>query len=238
MRSRVTTGRRALIAAGLGVVTLVLTSASAGATPALDPAARAQTKRPELPCPDVDPGKHLHDGFFARSDTGLAFYRARVSGSSSRTGIRGLGQSAGISVGGTPERGLVVGGTVWTAIIDPVFVERGRTVTPDDDSVKITLLRLGPFLDWYPDPARGFHTQAAASFTAQVETDVKGNALEPAALGAALSVGTGYEWFVSSELSLGLLGRLALGRVVRTPPEGEQDMLWLVPELALAATYH
>lgn len=132
----------------------------------------------------------------------------------------------------------MVGGTVWTARIDPVFVEGGKTITPDDDSVKVTLLRLGPFLDWYPDPARGFHTQAAAAFTAQIESDVKGNPIKPAALGAALSIGTGYEWFISSELSLGLLGRLALGRVVRTPTEGKQDMLWIIPELALSATYH
>lgn len=220
----------------VAVVAIVLTSANSGVALAADRA--AETKRAEIQCPDVDPGEYLHDGFFARSDTGLAFFRANVSGSSSRSGIRGLGQSAGISLGGTPERGLVLGGTVWTARIDPVFIEGGRTVTPDDDSVKITLLRLGPFLDWYPDPTHGFHTQVAVAFTAQVESDVKGNAIKPPALGAALAVGTGYEWFVVSELSLGLLGRMALGRVVRTPSEGKQDMLWIIPELALSATYH
>ena len=71
--------------------------------------------------------------------------------------------------------------------MDPVFVEQDRTVSPDDDSVKITLLRLGPFLDFYPEPAGGFHVVTAAALTVQVESDVKGNAVQPAALGAALA---------------------------------------------------
>jgi hypothetical protein len=206
---------------------------------AAEPALRQGSNHAEVACSDVDPGEHRHDGFFARSEAGLAFFRAVVSGSGAlRTGISGLGQSAVLSVGGTPVPGLVVGGTVWTARIDPVFVERGKTITPDDDSVKITLLRLGPFLDWYPNASRGFHTQVAAAFTAQVESDVKGNAVRPPAMGAAVSIGTGYEWFIARELSVGFLGRVALGRVVRTPEEGKEHMLWIIPELALSATYH
>jgi hypothetical protein len=149
-----------------------------------------------------------------------------------------VGQGAGIAVGGTPEPGLVLGGTAWTARIDPVFVENGATMTPDDDSVKVTILRLGPFLDWYPDPARGFHVLAAAAFTAQIESDVKGDPIKPAALGAALSIGPGYEWFIASEVSLGLLGRVSLGHLARAPSEGEQHILWILPELTLSATYH
>jgi hypothetical protein len=133
----------------------------------------------------VDPGAGTHDGFFARSEPGLAFFRANVSGSNAlrRTGIRGLGQSAALSLGGTPARGLVLGGTVWTARIDPVFIEDGKTVTPDDDSVKVTQFRMGPFIDWYPHPERGFHTLVAAEVVVQFESDLKGKPVEPAAFG-------------------------------------------------------
>jgi hypothetical protein len=189
----------------------------------------------------TDSGARLHDGFFARSDVALAFFSAIVRGSGAsgrRTGIRGIGQSQGVSIGGTPDRGLVLGGSLWAARIDPVFVEDGKTIVPDDDSVKITLARVGPFLDWYPDPSRGFHTNASAAFTIQIESDAKGHAVKPAAVGAALSVGTGYDWFVSSQLSIGLLGRVAFGREIRRPLEGEQRMTWFVPELAFSATYH
>lgn len=200
----------------------------------------AMSADPE-PCSLPDPGDRFHNGFFARSDTGLSFLWASVrgpNGSSGRSAIRGWGQSAVISVGGTPWRGLVLGGTVWTAQIDPTFVEGGKTVVPDDNSVKETLLRVGPFVDWYPNPARGFHAQAAALFAVQIESDVKGNPIKPASLGAALSVGAGYEWFVSSEFSVGLLGRLAVGRIVRAPSDGDEVMLFAIPELSLTATYH
>lgn len=222
-------------------VTLVAAFASASAATGADSASRDVPGRPSEACPDSRRGARLHDGFFVRSEPSLAFFRAVVSGPETaphRTGIRGYGQGASISVGGTPAPGLVVGGTVWTARLDPVFVEDGRTVSPDDDSVKVSVVRLGPFLDFYPDPKRGFHVMAAAAVSAQVETDVKGNAVEPAALGAALSIGPGYEWFIMDELSLGVLGRVSLGRLVRTPSHGEQHILWIIPELALTATYH
>ncbi|HVU00600.1 MAG TPA: hypothetical protein VHE30_02570 [Polyangiaceae bacterium] len=189
------------------------------------------------PCAEVSPGARLHDGFFARSDTGIAVLFAQVSGRGPRSGIRAVGQSATISVGGTPARGLVIGGMVWTARLDPVFIEAGRTIHPDDDSVKITMLRLGPFLDYYPDPRLGLHFQTALQFSVQIESDVKGNAIDPPAVGAATSVGVGYEWFLSSEASLGFLARTALGDVVRTPVGGEEHQLWVVPELGVTATY-
>src|SRR4051812_39823040 len=94
------------------------------------------------PCAATDPGDRLHDGFLARSETGLAFLWARVSGSQAsprRTGVRGLGQSASLWVGGTPRPGLVLGGALWTARIAPSFVQGGTTVVPDDDSVKISM---------------------------------------------------------------------------------------------------
>jgi len=171
----------------------------------------------------------------------LAFFWASVAGSLGplgRTGIRGLGQSGAIDFGGTPARGLVLGGTVWTARIDPVFIEGGKSVSPDDDSVKVTQLRLGPFLDWYPNPARGFHTTVSFGLVVQIESDVKGNPLRPLAYGGALATGTGYEWFVSDVLSLGLLGRFALGSVVRQVGAASERTLFIVPELAISATYH
>jgi hypothetical protein len=191
-------------------------------------------------CTDENNGARLHDGFFARSGTGLAFYLADVSAPFSparRTAIRGYGQSADISIGGTPLAGFVIGGALSTAIIDPVFVENGVTVSPDDDSVKLRLVRVGPFVDWYPDPARGLHLQGALSFVAQVETDTKGNAVEPASIGGALSIASGYEWFIVDEVSVGFLARVTAGNFVRAAPEGDETMLWMVPELAISATY-
>jgi hypothetical protein len=133
---------------------------------------------------------------------------------------------------------LVLGGTIWTARIDPIFVENGKVTVPDDDSVKLLLLRIGPLIDWYPEPDRGFHALAAAGLMVQIETDTKGNPLEPIAFGASLSTGVGNEWFLSNELSLGILGRVSFGGLGRASPGGHERTLFVLPELALSATYH
>jgi hypothetical protein len=209
----------------------------ASATPQQPSDATAQQS---AACPP-EPGERLHDGFFARSAPGLAFFTSLVDDRGPgprRSGVRGIGQSATILTGGTPLAGLVVGGLVFTARIDPVFIEDGRTVSPDDDSVKLTLLHLGPFVDWYPDARRGFHVQASASFAAQVESDTKGNPLEPAAVGGAFALGAGYEWYLGGEFSLGGAARVAFGGLRRNASDGVETSLFLIPELALTATYH
>lgn len=172
---------------------------------------------------------------------GLAFLWAHVEGAAGephRSGIRGIGQSGELSAGGTPFRGLVVGGSLWTARIDPVFIESGHTVSPDDDSVKWTALRVGPFVDFYPDEARGFHATAALGLIVQFESDTKGDPIEPLAYGMSLATGAGYEWFVLSDVSLGFVGRFALGVVARSGRGVDETTLFVVPELALSATYH
>jgi hypothetical protein len=206
---------------------------TAGAEP------RSPSAAEECEC-RADPGERLHDGFFARSESGVALLSAHVAGAgrSLRQRIRGVGQSAGLSLGDTPAKGLVVGGTLWTVPIDPVFVEGGNTVTPDDDSVKVTLLRLGPFVDWYPRPREGFHALSSVAFTVQIESDVKGNAVTPAALGWSVSTGLGYEWFLASEVSLGFLGRVTFGSLERAVAGGPEMTLFALPELGLAGTYH
>ncbi len=185
-------------------------------------------------------GARTHDGFFARSSPGLALLWAHVEGSWSphRSGIRAIGQGGELALGGTPAPGLVLGGSVWTGRLDPVFIEGGRPVSPDDDSVKLTQLRVGPFLDYYPDPRGGFHALIVMALVVSIESDTKGDAIEPLAYGWSLATGAGYEWFVSSEMSLGFLGRFAFGGVGRSVRGSPERTLFVVPELALSATYH
>jgi hypothetical protein len=192
------------------------------------------------PCRPHD-GAYRHDGFFLRSAPGIAVLRAIVSGSvgtSRRTGVDGFGPSSSLEVGGTPARGLVVGGNLWTAQLDPVFVENGRRVSSDDDSVKLTQLRIGPFLDFYPRPERGLHVSATASLLVEFESDTKGDAIRPLWYGAAFATAVGHEWFIAEEASLGILARFALGSLRRSYGGATETLTFIAPELALTATYH
>lgn len=189
----------------------------------------------------VDPGAWLHDGFFARSEAGISWLEATVSNSGQlhrRSHISAIGQSSSADIGATPAKGLVLGISVWTAILDPTFVEDGKTVVPDDDSVKLTLLRLGPFVDWYPNPRRGYHFFGGGGVAVQIERDTKGKPIYPIPLGFSLSTGTGYEWFISRQLSVGFVGRFAFGWLTRMLSDTPERMLFVTPELALTVTYH
>ena len=193
----------------------------------------------ECECEKPDPSAHRHDGFFGRAETGLVLYRAAVSGGpGGRTEAQGLGQSAGLSFGGTLLRGLVLGGSLWATRIDPTFVEHGVRVHPDDDSVKITLGRIGPFLDYYPYPTRGFHAQVGVSLAVAVDSDTKGRSLKPATAGAAASFALGQELFVSEQFSLGLLARMTMGAMARSVAGHEERSFFESPELLITTTYH
>jgi hypothetical protein len=217
-----------------------LACATFAARDAASQAARGGSEPTPCVCEKPDPTARRHDGFFARADVGLAGMWAGVSGSASGRGrIWAIGQSGGLYFGGTPWPGLVVGGYVWTARLDPTFVVRGIRVSPDDDSVKLTMGRIGPFLDWYPDPLRGFHMQAAVGLSVQVESDTKGNAIKPASIGGTGSFGLGYEFFVAKQFSIGAMARFAVGALARSPPgAGEERLFFEVPELVLTSTFH
>jgi hypothetical protein len=221
--------RRLYVAAGF-----VLAIATRGGA-----AAAAEGPPKPCTCETVDRTAHRHDGFFMRAESGLVLYRAGVSGSATgRTEAQGLGQAAGLSFGGTVRPGLVLGGSLWATRIDPTFVEHGMRVTPDDDSVKITEGRIGPFLDFYPDPTRGFHAETGLSLAVAVESDTKGNSIKPASIGAAASFALGQELFIGEQLSLGLLARLTVGAMARSVGGHEERTFFEAPELLLTTTYH
>jgi hypothetical protein len=104
--------------------------------------------------------------------------------------------------------------------------------------VKLTELRVGPFVDFYPHPARGFHASAGASLVVQFESDTKGDAVKPIWYGVSLATAVGHEWFIAREASLGLLARFALGSLGRSSGGVSESLTFVAPELALTATYH
>lgn len=223
--------RRVRWATGIAVYAAVFSTA-AGAS------AGEETESLQLVCRAPDRTIRRHDGLFARADTGLAGLFEGVSGSATgRDRNWGIGQSAGIFVGGTPRPGLVVGGYIWTARLDPSFVVRGRLISPDDDSVKLTLGRIGPFVDWYPDPAGGFHAQVTFGPAIQIESDRKGNAIKPASIGAAGSFAVGYELFIGDQFSIGAMARFTAGALARSPGGREERAFLELPELLLTSTY-
>lgn len=202
-----------------------------------------------MPCPCSASGQlprdvYRHDGFFFNVEMRLGYMWDRIDAKSGwrepgLTTARGLSSGIALTSGGTVARGLVVGGALSVSSIDDIRYEHdGVTTEPVDDSVRLALMFLGPIVRWYPEPARGWFVGGGVGLAGVVESDERGEAIEPNANGAALSATAGYEWWVARQLSLGLALRFeaawarARGRVTREEHEA------ILTALALQYTYH
>jgi len=135
-------------------------------------------RSPRTPC--VTTSDYCHDGLYFRvSVLGLG-YRAFVS-SAGPGSTQSATLSALVAIGGTPVKGVVVGGLL------------GSDVAGAGDSVQA-----GAFVDWYPAPVGGWHTGIA----------LEGVLLQTpygTGWGPAATVMAGYDAWVRSWYSVGLL---------------------------------
>jgi hypothetical protein len=198
-----------------------------------------------------DRGSRVHDGFYFRVTAGFAAYDERISSDSSSGGSiearnRGIASVSDLAFGGTVARGWVVGGGIYSLdlVASTLRVASSAVAVPDElDPGLRSLSVIGPFVDWYPNVRGGFHAQAAlglATLTPRVFAHPATEKSEYIAIGGALLLGTGYEWWVADEWSIGVLAQLGL-RVLRG--KDDDDVAWThivtnSPTLCVSLTYH
>jgi hypothetical protein len=198
-------------------------------------------------CP---PEGRCHDGFYFRAASGFTGYSdALISDTNADAGrdpeasISGIGTASELAVGGTVSRGLVVGGGLYGAnvLTYTVTVERGESA-PAELLRPSQLALVGPFVDWYTDPARGFHLQGSIGLALGVSLEPERTQLHfrDPGVGGGLMLGFGYEWWIGAEWSLGVLGRLSIA-VLGEEDDGGRDFSRVAvasPAFLLSITYH
>jgi hypothetical protein len=197
--------------------------------------------------PQSAPGAHVHDGFYMRVASGFGVMDERLSASGNKGRNRGMATVGELSFGGTLGSGWVLGGGIYSA---DLIASTYKSAPGSPNSVPLELdpeLRglalIAPFFDWYPNPARGFHFQAAlglATLTPRVFGDPATEQSEYLAVGGALMLGTGYEWWVADEWSLGILTRTTVA-VLGGKDEAAVRWVHIIttsPSLLLSLTYH
>ena len=187
-----------------------------------------------------------HDGFYLEMTLGLGVEATYAredpdpgTGNSVHSSAVGPGATASILIGGSPLPGLVLGGGAlssfailgaWTRTLNG---ERTSFSDDDADDPFASLLGLvGPFCDYYPNPARGFHVQALAGYATLAMRPANESLSNPSGLG--LMAGVGQDWSVAPRWSVGLLARV-VGVASSVPGEHE---LTLLPSLNVAFTYY
>jgi hypothetical protein len=165
------------------------------------------------PAPEgPSPRDHLHDGFHVRLIGGFGFTSFSGAGSSGRLAAVGEGPANTLLVGATPWPGVIVGGGVHTS--SPLGHFRGGT------SVFADTATAGPFVEWYPDPTRGWHIGALAG-AGLVQLQAQASSETSGVLGVMAIAG--YDWWISPEWSLGFSATAAAstdGSPLDTPSSG------------------
>jgi hypothetical protein len=195
------------------------------------------------PPPPSEPRKgkapYTHDGFFLRGAVGPGLFRAWTGGADTRH-FSGGTVSGEISMGGTPGKGFVFGGSL---LLNKVFALSSHDDIVDGDEpsldgVGFSLNAFGVFADFYPDPKGGLDFHLFLGLGTLVTTRPNDRNLDQPT-GALLSAGVGYDWFVGPQLSLGVHARVSGGNLdVNETATGDRTVTTLVPAILFAVTYH
>jgi hypothetical protein len=148
---------------------------------AAEPARRCEElSRPE----PLDLHARNHDGFFVRGGFGFSAFQSKVPGADEGT----FSTSAEVLVGGTPFRGLVIGGGA--------IGEGLGTLHP--------LVAYSAFAQLYPDPHGGLHLQLLGALALLQD--------HPSVLGPLAAGGVGFDAFAGRQVSLGGFARVGYAR--------------------------
>jgi hypothetical protein len=176
------------------------------ATPA-EPAAPSrpqitlQTAAPDAP---VQRKYHFHEGFYLRTSLGFGDYRASFSdGNHSNQNFTEHGNSMSIDllIGGSPSPGVALGGGL---LLEPLFgADYDRNGFGAGSHGGSSVL-IGPFIDGFPDPTRGWHLGGLVGLAAQSFQNVNatgGSTSRAGGIGGAAWFG--YDFWVAGEWAIG-----------------------------------
>jgi hypothetical protein len=168
-------------------------------------------------------GYHEHDGFYLRGSLGAASLDVRRE--TDRTGATGSVAFAGdgsrilgtsifteLSVGGTPARGLVLAATLLGNGL-PATELKVASGSRIDLGTPLVFLMLGPTVDVFPDPSRGFHVGGGiglATSTAGVDDPIFSTI---GGLGVGMTTSLGYDFWTGDDWSIGLAVRGVVARI-------------------------
>jgi hypothetical protein len=188
---------------------------------------------------------HLHDGFYLRLSTGLGPYNERIDrpGQESHASVNGIAHTAEVAAGTTIRPGVVLGAAFWSST---VLASSTRTfvgeVMTSSTAQNPSSWVAGPWIDYYYDPRGGLHIPAAFGIALVNGLEVDGSRLSRTnnALGAGMLLGLGYDWWISDQWSVGVLGRVTAIAATSQDDDGRRwfHLVGSAPSVLFSATYN
>jgi hypothetical protein len=192
-------------------------------------------------------GYHVHDGFYLRLNVGGGYTSSKITYDSSAVEdrrISGGGVALDVMVGGSPARGLALGGGLWLQMAgDPQTNDAPKAEAYDNLATALA----GVFIDGFPDPEGGFHVGGALGLASlgarfknqdlEVSPDRLGNSGSGTA-GIGSSVWVGYDGWVAADWSLGGMLRLTGIATGNTHRDLEERASAQMLSVLFSALYH
>jgi hypothetical protein len=148
------------------------------------------------------------------------------------TGASGVG---GLSIGGAIKPGFILGGGLYfEQVADPKVKINGVDVSTDVSVGTFGLI--GPMIEWYPNAQKGFHLGGAIGGARIQMKDSSGRTKNNEPVGGGGLFEIGYDWWVSDDWSLGVMGRLT-GATMRDS-EAQVRHNWSGGAVLFTATYN
>ncbi len=151
-----------------------------------------------------------HDGFYLQLTTGVGYYSITAESSIGEESFSGMTTPISLMMGGSIMKGLAIGGGFF---IDragsPTYEMNGMEPASMPDFSQY-VIGLGGFADYYLKPDGGLHFQGFVGWGG-VETSSANGVGGSDPTGLVMSLGAGYDWFLSEELSAGIMGRVSYG---------------------------
>jgi len=225
----------------LALLLPILSLAIAGVAQAQETPAPIQAATPTSPAAPVDAkirldtpdvGRpvqrtyHFHEGFYLRASVGFGDYSASFSDANHTNqdfNEHGGSMALDLLIGGSPSPGVSIGGAL---LLEPLF---GPSYDRDGQGLGShggysTLI--GPFIDGFPDPVKGWHVGGMLGLAALSFEDVNATGGKTATAGGIGGAAWfGYDFWVGSEWSIGPQLRL-MGMRTSNDQDGHDISAW------------
>jgi hypothetical protein len=172
-----------------------------------------------------------HDGFYLQLDVGLGYLSTSVETQLGDVSYSGVTIPSALMLGGTVGPVVIGGGFFGDYAPSPSISINGESSELED--VSLTLIGIGAFADFYPDPHGGLHFQPFVGWGA-LEASSGGDSSGSDPTGLVLALGVGHDWWVADEWSIGVMGRIAYA------PLKYEDTSFntIAPAVLATFTYH
>jgi hypothetical protein len=183
-------------------------------------------------------GNHQHDGFYLRFVAGIGYFSASESYGGADYTFSGLGETAGLAIGGAVAPNLILYGELLGTSVTNASVSYGGSTQPYS-GMDLTQFGFGPGLAYYIEPVNLYLSGTLTFTQVSFSNTYSGYPAGDSNLGVGLSFMVGKEWWVTRDWGFGIAGQLHVATMRDTPTPGVDTRLRTAGfSLLFSATYN